>query len=111
MRVAVRERISGLGGSFLEFVALTGVLVAQPVFDLLKTNAGLFILWRLNGLQLIAFTVVIVVVPALALLLIEAVVALAVPRARRMVHEALAAVVIFGIAVVVVKQATTLGPN
>jgi hypothetical protein len=97
--------------SFVEFVALTGVLVAQPLFDLMGRNAGLFILWDLSGWQLIVFVLAIVLVPAAALWLVEAVAGLVVRRARWVIHVALVAIVTLDIAIVIIKKLSDLGPN
>jgi hypothetical protein len=96
--------------SFVEFVALTGVLVAQPVFDLLRTNASILILWGLNGWQLVLFVLAIVAGPAAMFCAIEAIAGAISPRARWPVHVALVGVLTLSIAVVVANKVTDLEP-
>lgn len=96
--------------AFLELFALAGVAVAQPVFDLLGKNAGLFILWRTTRAQLVALTVLALFAPAVGLWASEVVVGLVVLAARRYAHALLAGLVVVVIAVEALKK-TDLGPD
>jgi hypothetical protein len=95
--------------SYLELFALTGVLVAQPLFDLLGRNAGLFILWDLSRWQFVVFCVIIVAAPATALWAVEVLASLISARVRSIVHGVLLGLLSVGIAIVVLKKLTELG--
>ena len=75
--------------AFAELFALSGLAIAQPVFDLLGRNPELFILWRTTRLQLLALTAIVLLVVPLAALAAEWVVGLIAPRARPWVHAGL----------------------
>ncbi|MGZ8765949.1 MAG: sulfatase-like hydrolase/transferase [Acidimicrobiia bacterium] len=98
--------------AFLEFLALTGVAVAQPTFDILSSDGASLLVTRQSGPSVvIAATVAIVLVPPLILWVIEVGIGLVVPRFRRWVHATLAGVVVAVIAIEVAKHQTSVGPS
>ncbi len=96
---------------FLELVAVAGLAVAQPTFDLLGKNAGLFVAWNLTVARAIAVVVVVVVVPALGAYAVEVLIGVVGPRTRTVTHLVLVAGGIGLVAMEAVKQATRLGPT
>jgi arylsulfatase A-like enzyme len=94
--------------AFLELFALCGVAVAQPVFDLLAKNAGVFVTLQTNGLQVVSLSLLVVLGPPLALWAVEVLVGLAVPKLRAGAHAVLAAGVVAVIGVEAIKRATDL---
>jgi uncharacterized membrane protein YeaQ/YmgE (transglycosylase-associated protein family) len=100
-----------LGSSFLEFFALSGIAFAQPMFDLLSKSTGLFYTRGTTGIQTIALTLLVLLVPPLACLGIEAVAGALFPRIRPWVHVAFGGVFFGVIAAEILKKATQLGPH
>lgn len=104
--------MSSAGGSrarsFVELFAMCGIAVAQPLFDLLGDNAGLFVARGTSGWQLVALTVAIVAVPPLVLLAVEVVAAAVHARLGRIVHAALLALLAGILAIEVVKANSEL---
>lgn len=94
--------------AYLELLALTGVAVAQPTFDLLGKNTGVFIALRTTGLETIALAVLVVLVPPTALWLVEVLIGLLVARIRPAVHAALGGFIVAVIAIEVLKKQTSL---
>lgn len=97
-----------LGASFLELLGITGLAFAQPIFDLLSRNDSLFVVWGTRPLELVLLAVTIVLVPAVALILIEIAARLAGERVRVLVHRGLIAVVAAVLAVEALKRYTGL---
>src|SRR3954447_788178 len=95
--------------AFLELLALTGVTVAQPTFDLLANNAASFVSLDTTWIQAVLLATVVVLVPATALWVIEVLIGAVVPPARRFVHALLAAAVLSVLAVEVLKHQTDIG--
>jgi hypothetical protein len=94
--------------SFVELFALCGIAVAQPAFDLLTKNAELFVTLQTTAIEAIVLTVLILVVPPLALYAIEVVLTILVPPGRRFVHAGLAALVVAVVASELIKHQTDL---
>jgi hypothetical protein len=95
--------------AFVELFAVSGLAFAQPMFDVLSKNPELFSIRRTTGLQLVALTVAVLVVPPAIWYVLEVLIGLVTRRARPAVHLlglALGAAVLF---VQVVKHATELG--
>lgn len=90
--------------------ALSGLAIAQPVFDLLGRNPELFILWRTTRLQLLALTAIVLLAVPLAALAAEWVVGLIAPRARPWVHAGLLGCAAGLVVLQLVKGTTTAGP-
>jgi hypothetical protein len=95
--------------AFIELLALTGIAVAQPAFDILKKNAEIFVNRSTTRLEVIGLALFFVLVPPIVLWVMEVVVGLVVPAARRWAHAVLAAGVILVIAIEVLKKQTELG--
>src|SRR6476659_5885817 len=53
-------------GALLEFVAICGLVVAQPTFELLGENARLLIAWHASTAGALTMTLVVILVPPLA---------------------------------------------
>jgi hypothetical protein len=96
-------------GSFLELFALSGVAIAQPTLDIFQQNADFLLSRRTTVQEAVAFAVMFIVVPAIALWTVEVLVGLVLPRTRRWVHAAFGAVLVGIIAVELLKRATSLG--
>jgi hypothetical protein len=94
--------------AFLELLALAGVAVAQPTFDILSKDANTFITRRTTPFQAVLFAALVVLVPPLAAWTFEVLVGVALPRARRYVHALLCGFAVGVIAVEVLKKQTPL---
>ncbi len=95
----------------LELFALCGIAFAQPTFDLLGKNTGIFATRGSGAFDLIVLSIAILVLPALALYLVEVGVGLAVPKVRRYAHALLCGIP-FGIFVEeILKRTTDLAPQ
>lgn len=92
--------------ALLELFAISGLAVAQPVFDLLGKNAAIFTARRSTANDVVLLTLLIVLGPALIAYAVEVVVGLALPRARRAVHVVLVAAFAGLLALELVKTAT-----
>jgi hypothetical protein len=94
----------------LELFALSGIAVAQPTFDLLGKNTGIFATRGATSLDLILLALFIVIVPPLVLYVVEVLVGLVLPRLRRYVHALLCGLA-FGVFVEeILKRTTDLAP-
>src|SRR4051812_24481661 len=87
------RRFGGPGrefGAYFEFLALTTVSVAVPLFDTLQRNVNaVFTSRHLARTSVWIVTLVIALGPAVALWAVEVVVGLIVPRWRRFAHAIL----------------------
>ncbi len=95
--------------AFLELLALTGIAVAQPTFDILKKNPSIFVNRSSTKLEVIGLALVFVLGPPIFLWVVEVAVGLLLPALRRLVHTMLCAAVFGTIAVEVLKKQTDLG--
>ncbi len=95
--------------AFLELLALTGIAVAQPTFDILKKNAEIFVSRSSTRLEVVGLAIVFVLGPPIFLWVVEVGVGLLLPTLRRLVHTMLCAAVFGTIAVEVLKKQTDLG--
>ena len=78
-----REELS----SFIELFALTGLLIAQPVFDFLGNGARYMVVsYRLTTRDFIVFALLVLFVPAVVVWGVEAIVGVVRPGARRIAH-------------------------
>ena len=105
-----RPKISALT-ALLMLVGLSGLAIAQPVFDLLEKNAAELNPSAPSRMDILVFAVIVVVLPPLAAWLAYMVVRL---LSARLGHAVLFAVVaglgaVFGFEIV--KQATSFGPK
>ena len=94
----------------LELFALWGIAFAQPTFDLLGKNTGIFATRGSTALDLVVISLAILFVPALVFYAVEVVVGLMLPRVRRYAHAVLCGIP-FGIFVEeILKRTTDLAP-
>lgn len=96
-------------GSYLELLALTGIAVAQPVFDIVGKDATVFLTRGAGPAEIVLYTLVVVLGPPTVLWAVEVLVGLALPRARRVAHLVFVAALATLIADEVVKKATSWG--
>ncbi len=95
----------------LELFALCGLAVAQPTFDLLGKNTGIFATRGSTALDLVVISLVVLFAPPAALYVVEIVVGAIVPRFRRFAHALLCGIP-FGVLVEeILKHTTDLAPN
>jgi hypothetical protein len=94
----------------LELFALCGIAVAQPTFDLLGKNTGIFATRGATSLDLILLALFIVIAPPLVLYVVEVLVGLVLPRVRRYVHALLCGLAFGVFAEEVLKRTTDLAP-
>lgn len=95
---------------FLELVGVFGLAIAQPTFDLLGKNAGLFIAWNATTPRVFLLAVLVILVPPLVAMALELLVGVFVPRLRAWTHLGVLAV---GVGIIVMestKRLTELGP-
>jgi len=99
-----------MGRSFLEFLGITGLGVAEPVLSAFRTGADVFVLRHAQAIDVIGFVAAVVLVPSLVLLFFEALFSILGRRVRQVVHVALlsgaAAVVVLG----TLRDRTSWGP-
>ena len=84
--------------------------MAQPTFDLLGKNTGIFATRGATSLDLILLALFIVLAPPLVLYVVEVLVGLVLPRARRYVHALLCGLAFGVFAEEVLKRTTDLAP-
>ncbi len=95
----------------LELFALCGIAFAQPTFDLLGKNTGIFATRGSTAIDLIVVSLAILIVPPFALYTVDVLVGLVAPRARRYAHALLCGLP-FGIFVEeLLKRTTDLAPQ
>ncbi len=81
--------------SFGHLAVLSTFALAQPLFDLLSDNPEFFAARGSTPAEIVVFALLLVLVPPLVLLVVETLVGLAGPRARRSAHLALIGVLSF----------------
>lgn len=98
------------GRSFLEFLGVTGLGVAEPVLSSFRKGADVFVLRHADALDIVGFVAAVVFLPSLVLLLFEVLFSILGRRVRRVVHLILlsgaAAVVVLG----ALRDRTSWGP-
>src|SRR5690606_26891754 len=77
--------------SFLEFLGITGLAVAEPVLSSFRKGADVFVLRHASAVDVIGFVGAVVLGPALVLLLFETLFALLGRSVRQVVHVVLLA--------------------
>jgi hypothetical protein len=95
--------------AFLELLAVTGIALTQPALDILRRNPAIFITQGTSGLELVVLTVGLVLVAPLGLWVVEVLVGLVAPPARRIAHLVLLGLVAAAIGIQVLKKQTDLG--
>jgi hypothetical protein len=88
----------------LHLGALWGFAIVQPLFDLLGRNADFFVARGSTSGDIVAFALVVTIVPPLVFLGIEALIGLAGPRARAIAHLTLVGLLVAVIAVGLLKK-------
>lgn len=79
------------GRSFLEFLGITGLAVAEPILSSFRKGADVFVLRHAGATDVVGFVAAVVLGPALVLLLFETLFALLGRSVRRVVHVILLA--------------------
>jgi Sulfatase len=98
---AVRRELAYL----CELVGITAVVVAQPVYDVVQSAPEELVARRAGALEIVAFALIVVVVPPLLLWLVEQVSRLFGDRVRDVVHGVLLGIGVGMFTVEVVKSA------
>lgn len=101
---------TALGPAFLELLALSGMAVALPVYGLFSRNTEVFINLRPSGLRVVAVALAVLVVPPLALVMVEWAVGRVRPGARRVLHLTFLAVLFALFAVRLFREVLHLAP-
>jgi arylsulfatase A-like enzyme len=91
---------------FLELFALTGLVVAQPLLDVLGRSPDFLLFRQVGARDVLLLAIAVTVLPALALALLEGVVGLLGPAPRRRVHLLVIAALIGLFALEIAKKAT-----
>jgi len=91
--------------AFAHLAALSSFALAQPLFDLLKSNPEFFAARGSTSFDIVSYAVLLVLVPPLVLTLVEALVGLASRRAARVVHVVFVALIVALIAAQALKKA------
>lgn len=105
----MRDATRGLARDALHLAVLSSFAIAQPLFDLLGKYPAFFAAHESTRSEIIAFAVVLVVVPPLVLALIEALVGLVELRARPIVHRVFVGLLAALLFLQVVRRADSLG--
>ncbi|HLU42189.1 MAG TPA: sulfatase-like hydrolase/transferase [Microthrixaceae bacterium] len=71
---------------FLELLALSSVAIAQPLLDVFSKNPSVFVAQRAGWFDVVAFALIVVAAPPVALWAIEGIAGLAGRAVRRVVH-------------------------
>lgn len=95
--------------SFVELFALTGIAVAQPIFDRLGKHATELVAGGRTRQQILAVTLMVLVVPAIAAWTIEFLVGALAPRLRRSAHVVATGTITAIIAIEAFKSQTQWG--
>jgi Sulfatase len=103
-RVTLREAL----WAYLGLAVLWTFAVAQPLFDLLKDNPEFFAARGSSGIDIVSFSVLLVVLPPLVMLGIELLVGLAGRTAREGAHLVLISILVALIAAQAIKKAIDL---
>lgn len=105
----MREATRGLGRDALHLAVLSSFAIAQPLFDLLGKYPAFFAAHETTRSEIVAFALVLVIVPPLVLAVIEALVGLVDPGARRVVHLVFVGLLAAVLFLQVVRRADSLG--
>jgi hypothetical protein len=108
------ERVGAGGGGWAlaELFALTGLVIAQPVLDVIGRSPDMFLFRRADRVDILLLTVGLMVLPALAIWLVEALAGLVSATVRRLLHLVAVTGLCTLLAVEVVKATSGLrGPG
>jgi hypothetical protein len=75
--------------AFLELTGITGLAFAQPTFDLLGKNAGLFVAWNTTPMRAVFLVLVVILFPPAVAYALEVVLGAVAPGARPLAHAVL----------------------
>ena len=92
----------------LEIFAVCGLAFAQPTFDLLGKNTGIFATRRSSSFDLIVVSFAILLAPAVVLYVAEVVLGVILPMARRFIHGVVCGIPIGVLAEEILKRNTEL---
>ncbi|MDG4809823.1 sulfatase-like hydrolase/transferase [Micromonospora sp. WMMD1120] len=98
----------GERGRLLEIVALVGLVITQPLLDVLGRSPDFFLFHRADRGQILLLVAVVTLVPTLALALLGALTRLAGRTARALTHTALVGLLLAALAVQVGRHVTPL---
>jgi hypothetical protein len=104
----MREATRGLGRNALHLAVLSSFVIAQPLFDLLGKYPAFFAAHDSTRAEIIAFALVLVLVPPLVLVVIELLVGIVSPEARQIVHLVFVGLLAAVLALQVVRRAESL---
>ncbi len=102
-------RPAGAGARFLDFMALTGFMVAQPVFAVLSGSTDYLLFRQVGRVPLLVLVLVTVVVPPVALWLLEGVGRRLFPGSATLVHTVLVGALFFVLGVQLVSTVASFG--
>ncbi|MEU8330467.1 sulfatase-like hydrolase/transferase [Micromonospora sp. NPDC048839] len=95
-------------GRLLEVVALVGLVVTQPLLDVLGRSPDFFLFHRADTAQILLLTALVAVLPTLAVALLGALSRLAGRTARALTHTGLVGLLLAALAVQVGRHVTPL---
>lgn len=98
------------GRSFLEYLGITGLGVAEPVLSSFRNGADVFVLRHADAVDVVGFVAAVVLVPALVLLGFECLFSILGRRVRFVVHVALLAVAAGAVVLGSLQDRTAWGP-
>ena len=99
----------GTLGPLLELLALTGIAIAQPLFDLFGRSGERLVARQASRVDIVVFALVVTFLPALVVWACELLAGLVDRRLRRAIHFAAVACLIAVIASLVLKRNTDFG--
>ena len=106
------KRVQPLGtllSHFLIFLTLTTISVAQPLLQLYGDNLPIFSAAKMEGVDVVLFALLVLLVPPLVLLTAEVFVSAAIPRYRNFVHQAFVWLALW-LVVLLLLRSFTRGP-
>ena len=101
--------MTGRAPVLLELLGLTGLAVAQPVFEVFGDSPQTFVIAGAGAVDILAFTAVVALVPALVLWVLELPVALVSRRAADRVHSAVVGALAGALTIQVGKDVSDIG--
>ena len=101
---ALREELP----AFLQLLGLSALAITQPVLDVMGKSPETFVFRRAGVPEIVAFAVLLALVPALALTLIGSATRPLGSRARTAVHTATVLLLITALAIQIIKRVTPL---
>lgn len=99
------------GRSFLEFLGITGLAVAEPILSSFRKGADVFVLRHAAATDVVGFVAAVVLGPALVLLLFESLFSILGRSVRRVVHVILLAGAGGAVVLGTLRDRTSWGPT